>query len=212
MTKGLIAELALVVLLVVAGPFVVHPLILVLLLASQSLWIRGSSWADIGLRRPTAVRHTLLQVVVGTFIILVAIRVVIVPGAVWLTGVPLTFPYWRASDKQALWIWLGQAWTLAAFGEEMVFRGYLVRRVCDLVGDATAGRAVALIASSGLFGLAHSSQGPAGVIAAGTIGGILGLLYFACGRNLWTVILCHGLVDTAAVTALYFDRRSWLIG
>jgi hypothetical protein len=59
-TKGLIAELALVVLLVVAGPFVVHPLILVLLLASQSLWIRGSSWADVGLRRPTAVHHTLL--------------------------------------------------------------------------------------------------------------------------------------------------------
>ena len=27
-----------------------------------------------------------------------------------------------------------------------------------------------------------------------------------------TVIFCHGLVDTAAVTALYFDRRSWLIG
>ena len=75
LTKGLIAELALVVLLVVAGPFVVHPLILVLLLASQSLWIGGSSWADVGLRRPTAVHHTVLQAVVGTFIILVAIRV-----------------------------------------------------------------------------------------------------------------------------------------
>ena len=73
-TKGLIAELALVVLLVVAGTFVVHPLILLLLLASQSLWIRGSSWADVGLRRPTAVHHTLLQAVVGTFIILVSIQ------------------------------------------------------------------------------------------------------------------------------------------
>ena len=165
------------VLLVVAGSFVIHPLILLLLLASQSLWVRGSSWADVGLRRPTAVHHTLLQVVVGTFIILVAIRVVIVPGAVWLTGVPLDLSVFdKPGDKQALWIWLGQAWTLAAFGEEMVFRGYLIRRVCDLVGDATAGRAIALIASSSLFGLAHSYQGPAGVIAAGTIGGILGLL------------------------------------
>ena len=176
MTRSLIAELALVVLLVVAGSFVIHPLILLLLLASQSLWVRGSSWADVGLRRPTAVHHTLLQVVVGTFIILVAIRVVIVPGAVWLTGVPLDLSLFdKPGDKQALWIWLGQAWTLAAFGEEMVFRGYLIRRVCDLVGDATAGRAIALIASSSLFGLAHSYQGPAGVIAAGTIGGILGL-------------------------------------
>ena len=89
LTKGLIAELALVVLLVIAGPFVVHPLILVLLLASQSLWIRGSNWAAVGLRRPTAVHHTWLQAVVGTFILLVAIRVVIVPSAVWLAGVPI---------------------------------------------------------------------------------------------------------------------------
>ena len=78
----------------------------------------------------------------------------------------MTFPYSGSlGDKQALRIWLCQAWTLAAFGEEMVFRGYLIRRVCDLVGDAPAGRAIALI-------------------AAGTIGGVLGLLYFASGRNL----------------------------
>ena len=65
MTKGLIAELALVFLLVVAGTFVVHPLILLLLLAPQSLWIRGSSWADIGLRRPTAVHHCDLVGAIG---------------------------------------------------------------------------------------------------------------------------------------------------
>jgi uncharacterized protein len=69
----------------------------------------------------------------------------------------------------------------------MVFRGYLIRRVCDFVGDAPAGRAIALIASSSLFGLAHSYQGPAGVIAAGTIGGVLGCCISAavatCGRS-----------------------------
>ena len=87
---------------------------------------------------------------------------------------------------------------------------YLIRRVSDLVGDTPAGRAIALVISSGLFGLAHGYQGWAGVIAAGTIGGLLAMLYFASRRNIWAVILCHALVDTVALSAIYFDRRSWL--
>ncbi len=107
-------------------------------------------------------------------------------------------------------MWLGEAWTLAAFGEEMVFRGYLISRISDLFRDTRTGRAVALLVSSALFGLAHGYQGWAGVIATGTIGCLLGLLYFYSRRNLWAVIICHAIVDTVALSALYFDRRSWL--
>jgi hypothetical protein len=35
-------------------------------------------------------------------------------------------------------------------------------------------------------------------------------LYFASGRNLWSVIVCHALVGTAALSLIHFDRRSWL--
>jgi uncharacterized protein len=209
--KGLVAELALVVLLVGYGSFSVYRLILLLLLASQSLWVRRLSWRDVGLRRPTALRYTVLQAIVAASVILAAVRIVIVPCAVWLAGVPVDLSaLGEPGDARALWISLGQAWTLAAFGEEMVFRGYLIRRVSDLVGDTPAGRAIALVISSGLFGLAHGYQGWAGVIAAGTIGGLLAMVYFASRRNLWAVILCHALVDTVALSAIYFDRRSWL--
>ena len=49
---------------------------------------------------------------------------------------------------------------------------------------------------------------PAGVVAAGTIGCLLGLLYLYGGRNLWTVIACHALVDTVGLLAIYFGHRS----
>ena len=212
-TKGLVAELALVGLLIGFGSFSVHRLILLLLIASQSLWVRGFSWSDVGFRRPPAVRHTLLQALIGAALILIAVRTAIVPTAEWLAGAPIDLSaLGEPGDVRALWIRLGQAWTLAAIGEEMVFRGYLIRRLGDLVGVTPAGQAVALVISSGLFGLAHGYQGSAGVIAAGTIGAILGVLYFVNRRNLWVVILCHGIVDTVALTAIYFGRESWLFG
>ena len=211
--KALVAELVMVGLLVCYGAFSVHRLILLLLLGSQSLWVRGFRWSDVGFRCPTMVRHMLLQASIGAVFILVTVRIVIVPSAVWLAGVPIDLSaVGEPGDARSLWIRLGQAWTLAAFGEEMVFRGYLIRRVEDLVGSTRMGQVVALVTSSSLFGLAHGYQGWAGVIAAGTIGGILGVLYLGSGRNLWVVILCHALVDTVGLTLIYFDCRSWLFG
>jgi membrane protease YdiL (CAAX protease family) len=111
---------------------------------------------------------------------------------------------------RALWVWLAQVWTLAAFGEEMVFRGYLMRRVTDVAGDTRTGRVIAVVVSSALFGIAHGYLGWAGVIATGIIGVFMATLYLCCRRNLWTVIVSHGIVDSVALSAMYFGHRSLL--
>ena len=92
----------------------------------------------------------------------------------------------------------------------MVFRGYLIRRVIDLTGDSSIGRVVAVAASSTLFGLAHRYQGWAGVVATGIIGAVLGTLYLFGRKNLWPVIVCHGIVDAVILAALYLGHRSLL--
>ena len=35
------------------------------------------------------------------------------------------------------------------------------------------------------------------------IGLILGAVFIRCGRNLWPVIVAHGVIDTIGITALY---------
>jgi membrane protease YdiL (CAAX protease family) len=211
-TKALVVELVLVVLLVGYGSFSVFRFVLLFLLACQSLWIRGLRWSDVGLRRPARMGRTVLHAVAATLLILLGLRFVIAPTAAWLTGDAVDLSaLGDPGDARALALWLGQAWTLAAFGEEMVFRGYLIHRIGDIVGDRPLGRAIALLASSALFGLAHLYQGWAGVIAAGVIGVIMALLYFASRRNLWAVIVCHALVDTVALLAIYFGHLDWLL-
>jgi membrane protease YdiL (CAAX protease family) len=210
-SRALVAELILAGLLLAYGPFSVFRLVLLLVLATQSLWIRDRGWSDLGLRRPASIWRTVLHATAGALIILVSVRFMILPIAARLTGTSLDLSaLGEPGDSRALATWMLQAWSLAAFGEEMVFRGYLIRRITGLVGDTRIGLAIALAASSVAFGIAHAYQGPTGVVATGIIGLLLGLLYLYGGRNLWTVILCHGMVDTAGLLAIYFDQRSLL--
>jgi len=208
---ALLAELLLALLLLSYGWFSTFRLVLLLLLASQSLWIRGRRWSDLGLRRPPSVWHAVVQGVVAGGIILVAVRLVIVPLAVAVTGVPLDLSPIEAvrGDPRLLLRLLAQAWTLAAFGEEMVFRGYLIQRIADLAGRSTLGLTVALVVSSISFGWAHRYQGNAGILATALIGALLALLYLRT-RNLWPVIVCHAVVDTTALLVIYFGHSSWL--
>jgi len=55
-------------------------------------------------------------------------------------------------------------WTLAAFGEEMVYRGYFQKRIVDLFGNNQGGIFLSIGISSLVFGFAHTEQGMIGVI------------------------------------------------
>src|SRR4029453_19408995 len=98
------------------------------------------------------------------------------------------------------------AWVLAAFGEEMVWRGYFTNRVADVFGRSTSAWIVAATLATLLFGLAHFPQGPTGVIENIIDGAILAALYFATGRNLWAPIIAHGIQDTVDVLLIYLGQ------
>jgi membrane protease YdiL (CAAX protease family) len=135
----------------------------------------------------------------------------IVPIAEKLTGVTVDLSQVEAiqGDPATLGIWLAQALALAAFGEELVFRGYLMNRVADLFGKKRLGLVVGLLISSVGFGWAHRYQGDAGMVATGLIGVLLALLYLRT-RNLWSVIICHAVVDLTALIVIYYGHKTWL--
>jgi membrane protease YdiL (CAAX protease family) len=204
------AELVLVGLIVCCGSFSALNLVLLLLLSSQSLWLRGLGWLDVGLSRPPAWRTTLLAAAVSVAL-LVAIRIVIVPFAVLVAREPVDLSvFGTPGDSRSFLMWLAEAWTLAAFGEEMVFRGYLIGRISEVMGNTGIGRIVAVTCSGLLFGFAHRYQGWAGVVATASIGMVLGMVYLCGSKNLWTVIVSHGIVDSVILWTLYSGHSSLL--
>jgi hypothetical protein len=98
------------------------------------------------------------------------------------------------------------SWTLAAFGEELVWRGYLMNRAADLGRGSRFAWIFSLLLVSAVFGSSHSDQGLTGQIIEGVAGFFLGLMYLRSGRNLAVPIVAHGACDTLDMVLLFFGR------
>jgi len=92
---------------------------------------------------------------------------------------------------------------LAAFGEEMVWRGYALPRVAEILGDSRVAWVAALVAVNAAFGLAHLYQGESGTVQASVQGVLLGILYLATGRNLLAPIAAHFTANNCDFVAIY---------
>jgi uncharacterized protein len=108
----------------------------------------------------------------------------------------------------ALYILL--VWIVAAFGEEMIYRGYLMNRVADLLNRTRTAWIVSLIAIQVVFGLAHSYQGWTGVIDEGLMGVLLAVVYLGTGQNLAVPIVAHGVQDSIDLILIFLGRYPWI--
>lgn len=105
-------------------------------------------------------------------------------------------------------VMLALVWTLAAFGEELGYRGYVLERAASLGGYSNAAYVLAVILISVLFGLGHVYQGAAGIASSAVSGLYFGALYLASGRNLWLPIFAHGFSNTIALVLIYLGLVS----
>jgi uncharacterized protein len=97
-------------------------------------------------------------------------------------------------------------WLLAAYGEEMVYRGYLMNRVADLLNRTRPAWIISLILVHVAFALAHAYQGWTGVIDEGLMGLLLGVIYLRTGRNLAVPIIAHGIGDTIDFLLIFLGK------
>ena len=93
----------------------------------------------------------------------------------------------------------------AGFYEEFMFRGFLMQGLAMLFGAGRGAWVAACIVQGILFGAAHAYQNPLGIAITGTLGVLMGLIVLASGRNLWPVIIGHGLFDASRFVLFYFQ-------
>jgi uncharacterized protein len=182
-----------------------------LLLAWASLRLRRVSWSGLGLAAPA---NWPRAIAIGT---LTGIGIELL--ATFVTT-PLLSSFFGAdpdlSDLRPivgnvtmLIVFLALNWTLAAFGEELAFRGYWLNRVAGVVATTRGGHPswiMSLLIVSVFFGLQHQGQGITGIVQEGFSGFLLGLIYLMTGRNLVTPMIAHGVSNTLAMVLIYFNR------
>jgi uncharacterized protein len=182
------------------------------LLGWISLRIRGLRWRDVGLQWSPAPDWPLTKIL----IVGVAVGIGMEALELFATQPLLTKLLNKGPDLDEFRRLIGNttlliiaivlAWVLAAFGEEMVWRGYSLNRVADVLGKSRSGWIASAILISLLFGLAHFPQGPTGVIENIIDGAILAGVYFATNRNLLAPIVAHGIQDTVDVLLIYLGH------
>ncbi len=179
-----------------------------LLLAWVSLRLRGLRWRDVGLRRGPTLRRLAYLAIVGGIALETFQLTITQPLVVRLLGSPPDLHQFASieGDPAKLALYLLFAWTLAAFGEELVWRGYLLNRLLGVFNRTRAPYTLALLAVSGLFGLAHAYQGAPGIVVESVAGLVLGAAYLGCDRNLSVPIAVHGVVDTIDVVLGYLGQ------
>ena len=94
------------------------------------------------------------------------------------------------------------SWTLAAFGEELAFRGYFLTRLTDVLGSTRGAGVVAALVSSILFGLLHTQQGVVGVLLTTADAVAFAVLRFRFG-TVWAPVLAHGFNNTIGFIAFF---------
>ena len=100
---------------------------------------------------------------------------------------------------------LAGVYIVSSIGEEVIYRAFLINRISELGLDSKKGRIIAVIISAILFGLAHYTWGPMGVVQTGFMGLALGLSYVHLKKRIWVLIFAHAFMDTILMLQIYFS-------
>jgi hypothetical protein len=170
-----------------------------------SLRLRKSGWRELGLSRPASWLRTIgLGILIGAVYQALSIWFV-VPLLQQMTGEPLDLSKLTSlhNNVSQLVLWLAASWTIAAFGEELDYRGYLLNRFADLFERSQAGWVIGVMVSSAFFGLGHAYQGITGILETFLFGCVMAGLYLAGRRSLWLPVIAHGVYDTSAFMLIF---------
>ena len=95
----------------------------------------------------------------------------------------------------------------SSFGEEVVYRAYLINRFVEMGLDSKQGKILAAILSAIVFGLVHYQWGLTGMVGTGFMGLVMGLFYLKFNKNIWILVLAHAYLDTMLLVPLFMGAN-----
>ena len=185
--------------------------VLMLVTVWLGLRLRGQSWEHFGLSLRLGSRRTIVRTVMLSFVVFAAGVAAFVVGAVVMAnivGKPESadmsgYDYLRGNLPMAM-LALVAVYIVSSFGEEVIYRAFLINRIAELGSGGRAAWRLAVVIGSVVFGLAHFDWGLVGMVQTGFLGLALSVAYLIVRRNLWVTILAHVYMDTILILQMYF--------
>ncbi len=187
--------------------------LLMLFMVWLDLRLRGQNWQHIGLtfrwtKFRTVARTVLQSLAVFAFaIIMVAVGAIVMANIVGIPeGADMSSYGYLRGNLPMLTVALISVYLTASFGEEVIYRGFLIYRIAEIGSGKKAAWTIAVLISSLVFGLVHSDWVLTGIVQMTFMGLALGVSYLLLDRHLWPLVLAHGYLDTILIVQLYYSR------
>jgi membrane protease YdiL (CAAX protease family) len=179
-----------------------------------TIWIglrlRRQTWEHFGLSFHFGGRRALVRTVLKSICVLVVALAAFVAGSVLTMNMAAApesadmsgYDYLRGNLPMLL-LALAGVYVVSSFGEEVIYRGFLVNRLAEMGKGGKAAWSIAVVISAVVFGLAHFDWGIVGVVQTTFMGLALAISYLVVKRNLWVLVLAHAYIDTLLFVQLY---------
>jgi len=167
---------------------------------------KGKAFSELGFQSARFKAKNLLLIAPLTAFGLFAFYVfAIVPFYEMLTGLAIDYSSMRQleGNLKLTIIWLLLVWATAAFGEEIIFRGYFMRQFIKFFGESKLSLLINILLFNSFFGYMHIQQGITGQLVAGTTGAILATIFYFRKYDLWFMVMVHGFFNTLGLLSFY---------
>ncbi len=182
------------------------PTLIILVLIFVSLLIRHEHIRSLGFKKPQSWPRLVGIALIGVVFLQLLDVGLTMPIMNRLTGTTIDysgFAHLKGNLGQLVLL-LVLSWTLAALGEEIVYRGYFQKLLTNLFGGNLLGVILTVGISSLLFGLAHTEQGIIGIVVTTIDALFFSWLKLKFNNNLWAAILAHGFYNSIGVIIFFF--------
>lgn len=96
---------------------------------------------------------------------------------------------------------------ISSFGEEVIYRAFLINRISELGLDTRFGKIASVLISAAIFGSVHYTWGATGMVSTGFMGLVMGMCYLKFKKKLWILVLAHAYMDTLLLVGVYLSSR-----
>ena len=184
--------------------------IVMLFIVWVGLKLRGESWKDFGLGFKSITWNKGVKMFLLSLLVFVLAVAGFIIGSIIManiTGIPENanmdgYDYLKDNIGMLL-LTLGGVYIVSSFGEEVIYRAFLINRIEEIGQGKKKATIIAVILSSIIFGLIHYEWGPMGIVQTGFMGLVLGICYIKLKRRLWILILAHAYMDTILMVQMY---------
>lgn len=176
----------------------------------SGLKLRGEKWSAFGLTfKPITWRDAIRVFLLSLLVFVLALAGFIIGSIVManITGIPQNADMsgydFLKDNIGMLFLVLGGVYIASSFGEEVIYRAFLINRISEIGSSTKKATIIAIVLSSIIFGLVHYEWGPMGMVQTGFMGLALGICYIWLKRRLWILILAHAYLDTILMVQMY---------